>query len=203
MVPIKSKEQFFEPDPTNEAFPGLTLEKHYEIVSKYCVLHDGVPENVRSYFNSVVMLYLYGWLYYPFFTFAGFLSTFTVEMALRHRFPCKKLNKKGRDPRYIRDLLNEAKKNGLLRDEDFPSLKNRRANAKDLNQRLAETQGVQVEAGTEEPFADTLITWLPRVRNDFAHPKMHSILPPGPALDPVILTSEIVNALWPNPKPQA
>jgi len=39
---IKTKEQFFERDPTNEFFPFLSLEKQYEIVSQYCNLHDGV-----------------------------------------------------------------------------------------------------------------------------------------------------------------
>jgi hypothetical protein len=198
VTPIKYKAQFFEPDPTNQLFPLLSLDKHYEIVSQYCTLHDAVPEKVRSYFDSVVTLYLYGWLYYPFFSLAGFLSNFAIEMGLRERFPCMKFNKKGRDPRTLKHLLQEARDAGFLKDEDFPSLKNRRANADELNQLIADEIGRQPEKPPVEPYADVLIRWLPNVRNDFAHPKMQSILPPGPALDPLILASEIINQLWPN-----
>jgi hypothetical protein len=187
VAPIKTKEQFFEPDPTNKAFPGLSLETHYEMVSQYCSLHDGVPEDVRDYFNSVVMLYLHGWLYYPFFTTAGFLSTFIIEMALRDRLPASNLNKKGMDLRFVGDL----------RDEDFPSLKNRRTHSDELSRIMAETLGVQATAESPEPYVETLIRWLPKVRNDFAHPKMQSILPPGMAFDGLMLTAEIINALWP------
>jgi hypothetical protein len=196
MPSIKNRAQFLEPDPTNKLFPALTLDKHYEIVSEHCALRDGVPENVRNYFNTVVTLYLYGWLYYPFFTMAGFLSTFVVEMALRVRFPPKKLSKKGLDLRYIGTLLSEAKQAGLLRDEDFPSLKNHKAHSAELNRAL----GLPAASEAEEPYADRLIRWLPKVRNDFAHAKMESILPPGMTLTPLIQAAEIINQLWPNPK---
>lgn len=199
MAPIKKKEQFFERDPTNEFFSLLSLEKQYEIVSQYCGLHDGTPEDVRSYFNTVVTLYLYGWLYYPFYTLAAFLSSFAVEMALRERFPPKKLSKKGRDPRFLGDLLREAKDAGLLRDEGFPSLENSRANAEALNQQLAEIIGRNPEPQPVKPYVDVLIEWLPKIRNDFAHPDMHTIMPPGPALDPLIVATEIINQLWPKP----
>ncbi len=146
------------------------------------------------------MLYLHGWLYYPFFTTAGFLSTFIVEMALRDRLPAKKLSKKGRDSRFVGELLREAQQNGLLRDEDFPSLKNRRAHSDELSRAMAETVGVQAVVELPEPYVETLIRWLPKVRNDFAHPKMQSIMPPGMAFDGLMLTAEIINALWPDPK---
>ncbi len=122
MVTIKSKEQYFEPDPTNEIFPLLSLDKHYEMVLQYCQIHGDVPEDVRSYFNAIITLYLYGWLYYPFFTLASERSLLAVEMALRKRLPPKKLDKKGRDPRNLVDVLTEAKGAGLVRDEGFPSL---------------------------------------------------------------------------------
>jgi hypothetical protein len=197
MAAIKSFEEFFSPDPTNEFFPFLSLEKRYEHALAYCQLHDRVPEDVRSYFNAVVTLWLYGWLYYPFHTLAHFLSSVVVEMALRQRFPAKKFNRKGRDPRTLRHLLIEAKEAGLLRDEQFPSLKNRRANAAEMYQQLAETLGRDLEPEPVVPYADALIECIPRIRNDFAHPEMHAILPPGPALDGPILAAEIINQLWP------
>lgn len=199
MAPIKSKEQFFERDPTNDFFPFLSLEKQYEIVSRYCNLHDGVPDDVRSYFNAVVTLYLYGWLYYPFYTLASELSFFAVEMALRKRLPPKKVDKKGRDPRFLRDLLKEANDAGLLRDEGFPSLENRRAYAKELNQHIAEIVGPDQEPQPEVPYVDVVIQAFPWMRNRFAHPNMQNIMPPGPALDGLVVAAEIINQLWAKP----
>jgi hypothetical protein len=199
VAPIKSKDQFFESDPTHEWFPFLSLEKQYEIVSKYCSLHDGVAEDVRSYFNAVVTLYLYGWLYYPFYTMAAFLSSFVVEMALRERFPPKKLNKRGRDLRTLRHLLREAKDAGVLREEGFPSLENLRANIEALNQQFPEILGQELGPQPEKPYVDDLIEWLPETRNRFAHPNMHAIMMPGQALDPLIVAAEIINQLWPKP----
>jgi len=200
VVPVKNKEQFFEPDPTNGFFPLLSLETHYEMVSQYCGLHEGVPEDIHSYFNAVVTLYLYGWLYYPFYTLASERSFFAVEMALRKRFPPKKLNKKGRDPRFLADLLREARDAGLLRDEGFPSLENRRANGAELDQHTAEILGREdAEPQPEVPYVDVLIGAFPWLRNRFAHPNMQTIMPPGPALDGLILAAEIINQLWPKP----
>ncbi len=199
MALIKSKEQFFEPDPTNEFFSLLTLEKQYEIVSQYCNLHDGVPDDVHSYFNAIVTLYLYGWLYYPFYTLASERSFFAVEMALRKRLPPKKLDKKGRDPRFLGDLLREAKHAGLLRDEGFPSLENRRASAEEFDQHMAQILGRAPERQPEVPYVDVLIQTFPWLRNRFAHPNMQNIMPPGPALDGLILAAEIINQLWPKP----
>jgi len=196
---IKSKEQLFEPDRTNEFFPFLSLEKQYEIVMRYCQLHEGVPEDVRNYFNAVVTLYLYGWLYYPFYTLASERSFFAVEMALRKRLPPKKLDKKGRHPRFLGDLLREAKDAGVLRDEGFPSLENRRASAEELNQHVDEILGPDPEPQREVPYVDVLIQALPWVRNRFAHPGMQNIMPLGPALDGLILATEIFNQLWPEP----
>ncbi len=187
MATIKSKEQYFEPDPTNEIFPLLSLDKHYEMALQYCQIHGDVPEDVRSYFNAVVTLYLYGWLYYPFYTLASERSFFAVEMALRKRLPPKKLNKKGRDPRNLVDLLREAKDAGLMHDEGFPSLENRRASAE---------EEAEPEPQTEEPYVDVLIRAFPWVRNRFAHPNMQSVMPPRAALDGLILAAEIINQLW-------
>lgn len=166
MAAIKSKEQFFEPDPTNVVFPGLSLEKRYEVVSESCTLHAAVPEDVHSYFNAIVTLYLYGYLYYPFHTLAAERSFFAVEMALRKRLPPQKLNKWGRDRRYLRDLLEEAQQAGLLSES-------------------------------------SVNVWsFAQLRNHFAHPNVQEIMPPGMALDPLIVAAEIINRLWPKPSPR-
>jgi hypothetical protein len=198
METIKSFEQFFDPDPRSPSLSPL-LKKQHEVVREYCQLHDGVPEDVRSYFNAVVTLYLYGWLYNPFYTLASERSFFAVEMALRKRLPPKKLDKRGRDPRPLPDVFKEAKAEGLLRDAGFPSLESRRARAEELNQHVAEIFGRNPEPQQEVPCVDVLIRAFPWVRNRFAHPNMQNIMPPGPALDGLILAAEIINQLWPEP----
>lgn len=200
MVLVKSLEHFFERDPTNDFFSLLTLEHLYECVSQYCALHEGVPEDIRDYFHVVVTLYLYGWLYYPFYMLASERSFFALEMALRKRLLPKKLDKKGRDRRSLGDLLREAKATGLLRDEGFPSLENRRANADELDQHMAEILGQEPQPQPEVPYVDVLIQTLPQLRNRFAHPNMQIIMPPGPMLDGLILAAEIINQLWPVPR---
>jgi hypothetical protein len=196
MAPIKAKETFFQPDPTNDFFPLLSLEKHYEIVSKYCELLGEIPEGVRSYFNAVITLYLYGWLYYPFYTLANFLSSVVVEMALRERLPWRP-ERTGQDRRGLKKLLTEAKAAGLLREEGFPTLENTCAGAEQLRQELSEFFAQETEVEPKVPYVDVLIEALPQIRNSFAHPGIHAILAPGQALNGLILAAEIINQLWP------
>jgi hypothetical protein len=40
-----------------------------------------------------------------------------------------------------------------------------------------------------------------RIRNRFAHPEMHAIMPPGMTVDSLIVAAEIINQLWPAPSP--
>lgn len=192
METIKAERQFLEPDPrsTNLAPP---LESLYGLV-EYFRLHGGVPESVRSYMNSVVTLWLYGWLYYPFYQHAIFLSTTAVEMALQERFPKKRRSEKG-----LRKLLRAAKEADLLRDEGFPSLKQRRETEAMLSEQIAAAMGRTPEKLPDIPYVDVLIESLPNIRNKFAHPEMHSIVPPAMAVDSLIVAAEIINQLWPQP----
>ena len=161
MESIKGKEQFLDPDPRSLSL-GPPLEKEYELLD-YFRLHDGVPDSVRSYMNSVVTLWLYAWLYYPFYPLAIFLSTTAVEMALRERFP-----KKGPDRRGLKALLRTAKNAGLLRGKGFPSVKYRRENTATIIARRPEA----LLGG--EPYVDVIVDSLPEIRNTFAHPDMHT-----------------------------
>src|SRR5690242_7126879 len=183
MSSIKGLEQFFDPDPASLSM-GPPLEKQYELMEEYFRLHEGVPESVRGYFDSVVTLWLYGYLYYPFYALVSFLSATAVEMALRERLP-----KAGRDTRGLANLLQIAKKRGLLTDAGFPSLKHR----------LEDTAAILGHEVPKTSYVDILIESLPKIRNNFAHPRMRTILPPGMVVDSLILASEIINQLWPKP----
>ncbi len=186
METVKNKEQFFEPDPRSQGL-GPALENQYELLD-YFRLHDGVPESVRSYMNTVVTLWLYGWLYYPFYPLTIFLSASAVEMALQERFP----DKRGKG---LKRLLRLAKTAGLLRDEGFPSLKHRREIGAVTDDQISEIIGKAPESLPVRPYVDVLIENLPQVRNRFAHPEMHAIVPPGMAVDSLIVTTEIINQL--------
>ena len=149
---------------------------------------------VRSYMNSVLTLWLYGWLYYPFYPMAIFLSMTAVELALKERFPSASRHESG-----LRKLLKTAKNAGVLRDEGFPSLRSRLEDAKAANQEIAKITGTPVEPIHEKPYVDILIESLPNIRNKFAHPDMHAIVPPGMVVDNLIVVAEIINQLWPVP----
>lgn len=141
MENIKSESQFLEPDARRSFFPELTLRKLYEIVRAKCRLHACVPKEIHSYFDTVLTLYLYGWLYYPFYSLASELSCFAVEMALRQKFPVFTPDKKDRDPRKFPDLLKHARKMGLLSEDGFPSLANRGTDAAELEAQIDEILG--------------------------------------------------------------
>jgi hypothetical protein len=87
--------------------------------------------------GRVQSLWLDGWLYYPFYTLTSFLSTTTVEMALRDPIPGKPGQ---RDRRGLSKLLQQAKSRGLLKDEGFPSLRARREKAVVLAQSFEELE---------------------------------------------------------------
>ena len=69
---------------------------------------------------------------------------------------------------------------------------------------VAQTFGdseAQVAASVpSRPYIDDLISYLPRIRNTFAHPTDQWIFAPGMALDNLILATEVINQLWDAPE---
>jgi hypothetical protein len=203
MEAVKSRDLFFEPDPRSASFAKLdlrtgegtpmTLDDQYQVTEHFRV-HDGVPEDVRGYMATIVTLWLYGWLHYPFYTLTEFLSATAIEMALRHRFP-----KAGKDYRGLHALLRQARAAGFLQDESFPSLQHQRENEAQMGAGIGDFSGAPTEELPQIPYAERLIEFLPRIRNEFAHPKMHTIMFPGSSVDSLILAAEIINQLWPDP----
>ncbi|MGB6877727.1 MAG: hypothetical protein WBD87_17015 [Candidatus Acidiferrales bacterium] len=167
MTPVKSVEEFLKPDPTSMAWGLSSIEDHYELIEGLR-LNANVPQPVRDYFDSIITLYLYGWLYYHFYTLTQFLSATAVEMALRERLPKQLDPKTGRDKRGLRLLLRQAKNTGLLRQEDLPEFN-----------------------------LEAVVQGLPLIRNKFAHPDMHTIMMPGMAYSGLQLAVAIINQLWP------
>lgn len=168
MMSIKGVKEFLEPDPTSAAWGLSSIEDHYQLIEELR-LNPGVPQSVREYFDSIVTLYLYGWLYYHFYTLTQFLSATAVEMALRERLPKQLDPKTGRDKRGLRRLLRQASETGLLRQENLPHFN-----------------------------LEAVIAGLPLIRNKFAHPDIHTILMPGMAFSGLQLAVGIINQLWPD-----
>jgi len=120
---MKELASVLEPDPRNLAFvrvdrqsgvaTQLTIADHHEIVSRI-ELHPTVPDDIRSSFETVKTLVLYGWLYYPFFAMSHIYTALTVEMALRIRLP-----KSSKDRRGLADLFKEAESQGLIPNSGF------------------------------------------------------------------------------------
>ena len=90
-------------------FARTSLMDHHAIVADV-VLHDGVPEDVRSYFNTIKNLCVFGWYVYGFYALCDFLSMTAIELALNIRFPDAANQKLT-----LRPLLELARQEGLLR----------------------------------------------------------------------------------------
>lgn len=86
----------------------LTIADHYDIVAGI-ELYPTVPDEIRSSFETVKTLVLYGWLYYPFFAMSLVYVALTVEMALRTRLP-----KSSKGHRGLANLFKEAESQGLI-----------------------------------------------------------------------------------------
>ncbi len=196
MEHLKNPLEQLEPDPRSSAFVkmdatrseavSMTVEDFHQW-AQHVNVSDHVPEDVRSYVETIKNLFVFGWYHYPFCTLAAFLATTGVEMALRRRYP-----RPEPDRRSFSRLLRRAEADGLLADKEFATLAQRRA---DMAAMLDAIEG-QVAEATQPPFAEIICSSLPRIRNDFAHPGGHWIMPPGPALDMLILCAEVINAVW-------
>ena len=193
MEKLKSSPELLEPDPRSSAFVKMdaarqevvpmTIEDFHQW-AEYVKVSENVPEEVRSYVETIKNLFVFGWYHYAFCTVAAFLATTAVEMALRKRYP-----KPEPDHRRFSELLKRAKDDGLLLDERFPTLLQRRAET-------AAPVDEQATSVVQPPFAEIISSSLPRLRNGFAHPGGHWILAPGAGLDMLILSVELINAIW-------
>ena len=123
MERMKEQARFLEPDFRSLSFVRIdpvsgprqmTISDQYEIVSQMG-LHAGVPDEVRSYFESVKTLCLYAFMYYPFYSLIPCYSVMAVELALRHR-----LSPKGKGRRMLKNLLDQAVAEGIIAESDFP-----------------------------------------------------------------------------------
>jgi hypothetical protein len=203
MERMKPLRHLFEPDPRSEAFVifeestgqrrQMTLADHYDSLDDI-QLNPAVPESVVNYFNVVKSQYLYGWVYYPFFTTCKFMSAVTIEMALRVRQPHAAGSE---DRRTLKALLRAAIDAGILRDDGFPSLPARREQTNQMWDAFDEATGRKTVPDSTT-YVEILLESLPKIRNVFAHPHEDWLVMPETALDALYLTVEVINQLWPS-----
>lgn len=197
MQQLKPLAELLQPDPTNSIFgkvnletgttQAIALEDVYPLFSAI-TLRDTVPEDVRSYMESIKNLAVFGWFHYPLYTHAVFLATTALEMALRARFPVA-----GGDRRTMRPLIEEARKAGLVRDETLPSSKRWHADDSDAGQgeKTAENK-----SEPQESYAEYAWRMMLNFRNKFLHQQQSTILTPWMAADLLSLAAEMINALF-------
>jgi hypothetical protein len=197
---MKKLEEMTQPDFLSTAFATINpadgtsrkmvladFYKHTETIR----VREAAPEPVRTYMEATKTLFVYGWFYYPFFTLSAFMATTAVEMALRLR-----LQKSRNDQPGLKALFEEAIRQGILRDEGFPSGEAVPESSTGMfgeNGEPAET----LHSGNGRSYTETVAEVMRSFRNQFAHPSGHWILFPGQAVNFLTLAGEIINQLWP------
>jgi hypothetical protein len=181
----------FNPDGTARNMVLADFHRHADAIR----ISEAAPEPVRTYMEATKTLYAYGWFYYPFFTLSVFIATTAVEMALR-----LKLQKGPNDHSRLKALFDEGIRKGLLKDEGFPSREAVRENSAAMfgeNEEPPET----LPSGESRSYTEKVAEVMRHFRNVFAHPSGHWILPPGPAVNFLVLAGEVINQLWPGKAP--
>lgn len=188
---LKNLNEIFTPDPRASAFPGITLERHYERLSQV-VLADAVPEDIRNYFETVKNICLYGRFVYAFYAVAEMLTFPLLELALRVRL------RPGKKPRKadFRTLLEQAMRLGLIREEDFSHIRGMKEQQADYAALLAGLKGVRISVPSTGAYLRVLEHALPSLRNLFAHPEFLSIQFPGGAFFAIRFAAEFINQLY-------
>ena len=132
----------------------LTLQDIYA-VAEATKLHDGVPEEIRSHFETARNLFVYSWFFYPFNIAAQFHGFLSVEFALK----TKAGTQKGGFSRLLRQAVTE----GWICDKGFSGFDAWRLRG--MNHALTG----YAESPEVKTYSQVLAEVLPYLRNDLAH----------------------------------
>lgn len=170
MENLKKLEDLTKIDPTHELLAQVTgrlidLRLLHESISAIS-LHDGVPEAIRGQFNVARNMALYQYFFYALAPEIQ-LKTYTIiEFALRLKAnSVKKM--------MLNDLVKKAVNEGWISDAGFRIIENPKV---------------------ENPYCNTLIKLLPRLRNESAHGSDH--LTPD-SIGHLEVCADFVNQLFP------
>jgi len=196
METLKKLENIHEPDVRTHAFVKLDFKtgsfsqftiEDYLRRAESISLHSGVPEDIRSHFETARNLIIYSWFFYPFNMSAQLAAFTTVEFALRIRFNDRETP--------FKFLLKKAVKDGLIKDEGF-TLPVKRAQAiRENNRALPEMLRVPEPTLTSN-YSEILSENIPFLRNQLAHgtTELHEN-----GAKHVRISAELINQLFPAP----
>jgi hypothetical protein len=199
MEKLKPLLEVLQADPRNSAFVLLetmkppTVEDHHAEIS-VAVLVPEVPKEVRSYFATIQNVCLYAWFAYDLYAVVDLLCFTAIEMALRKRLP---YTGTGRDSRTLQNLIDQAASKKLIREKAFSNVRDMRQNlAHDIRFRRAIGYKFSRSAIPKSDYAAVLRDIIPRLRNDYVHPRIHTIMLPSAAMTQLRITSELINSLF-------
>jgi hypothetical protein len=206
MQEFKNLDDVFEPDAAMRVFSYLDSEsvdwKQWDLKETHrrlseLFIEEYVPEDVRSYFNSIKNILLYSYFHYGFIPIAAFLATTAVEMALRTFYPWKpKSTKDRRDTRSFHSLFQKVIVEGRVKEEDFTWLPKERAKVQQIWDEYERATGNVVKP-CQEPYEQVLLKSLVFTRNYFAHPAFaHSLITFEMAFDSVRPCADVINQIF-------
>ena len=144
---------------TETGFRKIAFEDYYR-AAESITLHEGVPEDIKTHFQTARHLIVYAWFYYRFHSTAELLAYISAEYALRL--------KAGKPTWGLKRLLTEAVEKKWITDKGFSVVHKRRERAMRL----------QLEEGAPPPppedeevqrYCNVLVETLPYLRNQLAH----------------------------------
>src|ERR1035437_4798081 len=180
-----SRQAFFvRSDPSSpDEFRATTIQDIYKAVESIR-LHEGVPEKVRSHFETAWNLALYAWFFYPFNVTAHLSAYTSIEYALRTKSDDRKTA--------FKQLLRNAVDNGWIKDHGFSIPSQRVERIRERNAEMpAEFQ--EPEPSLMRDYCDVLCESIPFLRNQLAH---GSSMLHGDGIGPIRIAAELINQLF-------
>ncbi len=197
MESLKKLAEVTEPDVRQNFFPALdssspsgmrkrTLQDFHR-AAESIQLHAGVPDAIRSHFETARNLIIYSWFYFPFNVTAQLCAYTTVEFAIRT---------KARDFKTpFKSLLKKAVDAGQITDNGFTAVARRAKRIREENENRP--PGFELPEPTLlRHYSDTLASTIPVLRNELAHgtTMLHER-----GASHVRLCAELINQLFPAP----
>lgn len=203
--PRSRKTDFLTGDP-------LTIGYEHEAITDVTI-HNGVPRNIWTQFETARNLYLYAWFVYRFYPVAEHQAYACLELALRERYKAEvtaiSKAKAKKILQGMKSLLEYAVQQGHIRNEGFSVWRRRtvqRAKQRTRDDLWARTlQEGRTEMTYDEDafeiidvdrnhdYLEIILDTIPKLRNDYAHGSntLHSQV-----LYSIVLVSEIINQIY-------
>lgn len=215
---FKPLAEVLEADSTNAGFvvidpeaPGyhrtVTLADRYADAESLA-LPASVPAGIRGYFDAARMLWVYGWLYYPFYTWASLHASICVEMALKQRFR-EDIEPLPKTRRRFEGMLHEAVDRGWVSPEGMTRIRERYSNPDSIVLMELMRREFGAETAASLPTPEESVAGLKRyldnvrqLRNIAAHPDGHSYGLPNHGYVGLELARDIIQQLYPTAVPE-